>query len=59
MLHFELFDGSGSGKLTVRPPAKEPEHYNEGVLKDARYQRRADLMNPTKLLDRLWSIGIK
>jgi len=59
MLHFELFDGSGSGKLTVRPPAKEPEHYNEGVLKDAKYQRRADLMNPTKLLDRLWLEGIK
>lgn len=59
MLHFELFDGTGSGKLSVRPPAKEPEHYNEGVLKSAAYQRRADLMNPTKLLDRLLLEGIK
>lgn len=33
MLHFELFDGTGTSKLTVRPPAKEPEHYNQGVLK--------------------------
>lgn len=59
MVHFELFDGTGSGKLTVRPPAKEPEHYNEDVLKNAKYQRRADLMNPTKLLDRLWAEGKK
>lgn len=59
MVHFELFDGTGSGTLTVRPPAKEPEHYNEGVLKSAKYQRRADLMNPTSLLDRLWAEGKK
>lgn len=59
MLHFELFDGTGTGKLTVRPPATEPEYYNPGVLKNARYQRRADLMNPTELLDRLWRDGIK
>jgi murein DD-endopeptidase MepM/ murein hydrolase activator NlpD len=37
MLHFELYDGSGSGGLTLRnnPP----------------YQRRRDLVNPTSFLD--------
>ncbi len=37
MLHFELYDGTGSGPLTVRsnPP----------------YQRRSDLINPTDYLD--------
>jgi len=57
MMHFELFDGSGSGILTDR--VNKIEYYNEGVLKNANYQRRADLMNPTKFLDRLSSEGIK
>jgi murein DD-endopeptidase MepM/ murein hydrolase activator NlpD len=37
MLHFELYEGTGSGPLTVRsnPP----------------YQRRADLIDPTSYLD--------
>lgn len=56
MLHFELFDGSGSGKLTNTKD--KIEYYNEDVLKTANYQRRADLMNPTKLLDRLRLEGI-
>ncbi len=55
MLHIELFDGSGSGPLTVRK--EKIEYYNEDVLKDANYERRSDLMNPTKLLDRLWLEG--
>ncbi len=59
MLHFELFDGSGSGNLSVRPGGEEPAHYNSGVLKDAHYNRRTDLMNPTELLDRLWLEGLK
>ncbi len=59
MLHFELFDGTGSGKLTVRKSPKPIEYYNEGVLKSANYQRRADLMNPTKFLDRLLLEGLK
>ena len=57
MLHFELFDGSRSGILTDR--VNKIEYYNEGVLKIANYQRRADLMNPTKFLDRLWLEGIE
>ena len=57
MMHFELFDGTGSGILTDR--VNKIEYYNEGVLKNANYQRRADLMNPTKFLDRLWSEGKK
>lgn len=55
MLHFELFDGTGSGILSNKKD--KIEYYNEGVLKNANYQRRADLMNPTKLLDRLWLEG--
>lgn len=51
MVHIELFDGSGSGIFTDR--VNKIEYYNEGVLKSANYQRRADLMNPTKFLDRL------
>ena len=37
MLHFELYEGTGSGPLTVRsnPP----------------YQRRSDLVDPTSYLD--------
>ncbi len=57
MLHFELFDGSGVGKLTDK--VHKIEYYNKDVLKNANYQRRADLMNPTKFLDRLWLEGIK
>lgn len=57
MLHFELFDGTKSGILTDR--RKGIEYYNEDVLKNANYQRRADLMNPTKLLDRLLVEGKK
>ena len=57
MLHFELFDGTGTGILTDR--VHKIEYYNLGVLKNANYQRRADLMNPTELLDRLWRDGIK
>lgn len=57
MLHFELFDGSGSGRLSNK--VDKIEYYNEGVLKDGNYQRRADLMNPSKFLDRLWLEGIK
>jgi murein DD-endopeptidase MepM/ murein hydrolase activator NlpD len=40
MLHFEMYDGSGSGPLTVR--SNKP------------YQRRSDLMDPTPYLD-YWS----
>ena len=54
-MHFELFDGSGSGVLTDR--VNKIEYYNEDVLKNANYQRRADLMNPTKFLDRLLKEG--
>jgi murein DD-endopeptidase MepM/ murein hydrolase activator NlpD len=57
MVHIELFDGTGSGSLTNRKD--KIEYYNEGVLKNANYERRQDLMNPTKLLDRLWSEGKK
>jgi len=57
MLHFELFDGSATGRLTVR--SNDVEYYNDGVLKDADYQRRKDLMNPTKFLERLWLEGKK
>jgi murein DD-endopeptidase MepM/ murein hydrolase activator NlpD len=43
MLHFELYDGTGSGPLTVRsnPP----------------YQRRSDLINPTDYLDACALLG--
>lgn len=57
MLHFELFDGSGSGRLTNA--VDKIEYKNADVQKDANYERRADLMNPTKFLDRLWLEGIK
>lgn len=57
MLHFELFDGSGSGRLTNT--VDKIEYKNADVQKDANYERRADLMNPTKLLDRLWLEGVK
>lgn len=57
MLHFELFDGTASGRLTNR--SGNIEYYNEDVLKNANYERRVDLMNPTKFLARLWSEGIK
>jgi len=40
MLHFEMYDGSGSGPLTVRP--RKP------------YERRSDLIDPTPYLDH-WS----
>lgn len=55
MLHFELFDGSGSGRLTVRD--NDIEYYNEGVAPNGDYQRRSDLMNPTAFLQRLWLEG--
>jgi murein DD-endopeptidase MepM/ murein hydrolase activator NlpD len=38
MLHFEMYDGSGSGSLTVR--SNKP------------FQRRSDLVDPTEYLDR-------
>ena len=57
MLHLELYDGSGSGSLSDK--VHKIEYYNEDVLKDGNYQRRADLMNPTKFLDRLWLEGVK
>lgn len=57
MLHFELFDGSASGPLSDK--VHKIEYKNDGVLKDANYERRADLMNPTKFLERLWLEGIK
>jgi murein DD-endopeptidase MepM/ murein hydrolase activator NlpD len=57
MLHIELFDGSGSGGLTDR--SSKVKYYNEGVLKDGNYQRRGDLMNPTKFLEQLWREGEK
>lgn len=57
MLHFELFDGSTSGSLTDR--SGKVEYYNEDVLKSANYERRKDLMNPTKFLERLWLEGLK
>lgn len=56
-LHFELYDGSASGGLTDR--SGKGEYYNEGVLKNGKYQRRKDLMNPTQFLDRLWLEGMK
>ena len=37
MLHFELYDGSGAGSLTVRS--------------NSPYQRRSDLINPADYLD--------
>ncbi|MGI8789055.1 MAG: M23 family metallopeptidase [Pyrinomonadaceae bacterium] len=57
MLHFELYDGFGVGPLSDR--VHKIEYKNEDVLKDANYERRADLMNPTKFLERLWLEGIK
>jgi hypothetical protein len=39
MLHFELYSGKEPGALTTR--------------KNKPYQRRADLLDPTALLDRL------
>ena len=57
MLHFELYDGSGSGNLTDR--SGKVEYYNEGVLKNGKYQRRKDLMNPIKFLDSLLKEGLK
>ncbi len=57
MLHFELFDGSGIGNLTDR--SGKVVYYNEDVLKNGKYQRRKDLMNPIKLLDRLWLEEVK
>ena len=38
MLHFELYDGTAKGPLTVRVPP---------------FQRRKDLINPTKLMEQL------
>jgi len=38
MLHFELYDGSKTGPLTIRSESKN------------KFQRRKDLMNPTKYL---------
>lgn len=57
MLHLELFDGSGSGPLSDR--VHKIEYTNEDVEKDGKYERRGDLMNPTKLIDRLWLEGKK
>jgi murein DD-endopeptidase MepM/ murein hydrolase activator NlpD len=57
MLHLELFDGTASGRLSDR--SGNIEYYNEGVLKNGNYERRKDLMNPTKFLERLWLEGIK
>lgn len=57
MLHFELFDGTGKGALSDK--VNKIEYYNEGVLKNGKYRRRADLMNPNKFLDRLWLEGKK
>jgi hypothetical protein len=37
MLHFEMYSGAGSGRLTVRS--------------NTPYQRRADLIDPTNHLD--------
>lgn len=54
MLHLEQYDGSGAGKLSITDKkAAEPTHYNIGVEPTGRYRRRADLMNPTPLLDRI------
>jgi len=57
MLHLEMYDGSGNGPLSDK--SHKTEYKNEGVLKDADYERRADLMNPTKFLERLWVEGQK
>lgn len=57
MLHIEQFDGSGSGRLSDKSP--NIEYYNEGVLKNGKYERRKDLMNPTKFLENLWREGSK
>ncbi|GIU81017.1 MAG: hypothetical protein KatS3mg006_0081 [Pyrinomonadaceae bacterium] len=57
MVHLELFDGTKIGPLTDR--TKGIKYYNDGVKRDGNYQRRADLMNPTKLLDRLLLEGIR
>ena len=45
MLHFELYEGTGSGPLTVRsnPP----------------YQRRSDLIDPTDYLDSCALLGAR
>jgi murein DD-endopeptidase MepM/ murein hydrolase activator NlpD len=50
MLHFELYDGTGVGSLSLAPAAADPTYSN---VPQARYRRRADLMDPTALLDRL------
>lgn len=55
MLHFELFDGSRTGRLSTN----DGEYYNEGVQTDGNYQRRSDLMNPTALLLRLQLEGTR
>jgi murein DD-endopeptidase MepM/ murein hydrolase activator NlpD len=44
MLHFEMFAGTATGDLTVKP--------------DPPWNRRKDLMDPTPFLD-LWALGTK
>lgn len=57
MLHFEMFDGSGSGRLSNT--VDKIEYKNAGVQPNANYERRADLMNPTAFLQRLLLEGVR
>jgi murein DD-endopeptidase MepM/ murein hydrolase activator NlpD len=56
MLHFELFDGSVSGSLSLPPDSAESKYTN---VPQKKYRRRADLMNSAQLLDRLYLQGEK
>ena len=57
MLHLEMYDGSESGPLSDK--SHNIVYKNDGVLKEANYERRVDLINPTKFLERLWLEGQK
>jgi murein DD-endopeptidase MepM/ murein hydrolase activator NlpD len=56
MLHFELFDGSETGSLSLTGKQAESKYKN---VKQQSYRRRADLMNAADLLDRLYLQGEK
>jgi hypothetical protein len=45
MLHFELYSNTSKGSLTVRDTSSTT------IYKDKKFQRRADLLDPTNFLD--------
>jgi murein DD-endopeptidase MepM/ murein hydrolase activator NlpD len=56
MLHFELYAGTESGLLSLKPAETESKYTN---VKQGPYRRRSDLINSTELLDRLFLQGEK